>query len=217
MSSNHSEAGASLITLAKVAVIPEYINLFLLIMAICGMYRGIEVGHPIYAVLFLNLIIPFCATLAQICLFFFIENQQYLMIGTFLGAFCLLFHCNTWCITSVVRYIYIAHENWVHSKIPSMKIQSILACITTIALVLFMLLIITVYAVSLSKLISATKGPQRWLNCFKAHSEPQKMCVAEVEGCGVENFRNFKFTTPHPSAVVACVKGSPSAAVCSSE
>jgi len=142
--------------LALVAIIPEYFNIFILLAVIYGMFCGIEVGHPIYAVLFINLIVPLCATLAEILFFYIIEDSQFfLLLQNFFGSTCLIFHLYAWCVTSVMRYIYIVHENWIHSKIPNIKIQGMLTCTFTVAAVMVILMILISYAASLGELKSS--------------------------------------------------------------
>jgi len=154
MSQFHFENTTSYNALALMAVVPEFSNIALLIAVIYGMYHGIEVGHPIYAVLFLNLVVPVLATLIEIGLYFALSSELYLTIASGFGGSCLTFHSNSWCITSAMRYTYIAYESWVHSKIPSMKIQSILACSLTIFIVCSTQGTIFTIAVSLGKLIN---------------------------------------------------------------
>ena len=52
---------------------PDILSIVLLTLAIHGMYLGIEVGHPIYSVLFANIIFPLVFTLAGTVAFFFIQ------------------------------------------------------------------------------------------------------------------------------------------------
>lgn len=30
----------------------------------------------------------------------------------------LLYHCSSWSVLSIVRYVYIVHENWLHQRFP---------------------------------------------------------------------------------------------------
>ena len=50
-------------------VIPELVSLLCLISAIYGMFQGIEIGHPIYAVLFTNLVVATTSTILNMFLF----------------------------------------------------------------------------------------------------------------------------------------------------
>jgi len=43
-------------TLKLLLVLPDHANLILLLFAVYGMYQGIEIRHPLYSVLFMNLI-----------------------------------------------------------------------------------------------------------------------------------------------------------------
>ena len=113
-------------------VIPDYFNIFFLLLALFGMYHGVEISHPLYSMLFVNLIIPLSASVTNICAYQIVSTERYIMISNFLNALCLQFHCNCWCVTSVIRYIYIVHENWIHNKIPIMRHQCVLAFLATL-------------------------------------------------------------------------------------
>jgi hypothetical protein len=32
--------------------------------------------------------------------------------------YCIMYHYTSWCILSILRYLYIRHNNWLHNKIP---------------------------------------------------------------------------------------------------
>jgi hypothetical protein len=32
--------------------------------------------------------------------------------------YCIIYHYTSWCVLSVLRYLYIMHNNWLHNKIP---------------------------------------------------------------------------------------------------
>ena len=112
-------------------VLPEYFNLFFLICGLYGMYQGIEIGHPVYAVLFLNLIVPTISTLLDIAAFFFISTFNYVLFSNLVNGFTVFFHCTSWCVTSMLRFIYIICGDWFNSLIPNQKLQSALAVILT--------------------------------------------------------------------------------------
>jgi hypothetical protein len=115
-------------------VVPEYINLFFLSCGIYGMYRGIEIAHPLYAVLFLNLIVPLVSTTLNIAAFFFISTVRYIVFSNIINALSLFFHCTSWLVTSGLRFVYIIYGDWFNNWIPSQKLQSISAVIVTCVL-----------------------------------------------------------------------------------
>jgi hypothetical protein len=126
------------ILLQSALVIPEYFNWIFLILGIYGMYQGIEIQHPLYAILFLNLIVPFVFTSINIVAFFFIPIYKFFIIANSSSGLSIYFHSVCWCMTSVIRYIYIFHENWIHSHIPNHKIQCLAAIGLTLTFCVFL-------------------------------------------------------------------------------
>jgi hypothetical protein len=112
-------------------VMPEYFNLLFLICGLYGMYQGIEIGHPVYAVLFLNLLVPTISTILDIAVFFFLSTYNYVLFSNLVNGLTLFFHCTSWCVTSMVRFIYIICQDWFNNLIPNQKLQSALAVILT--------------------------------------------------------------------------------------
>ena len=115
------------------------------------MYQGIEIFHPIYVNLILNLLISLTVTIIDILAFSFIGSNQYVILSNGGNAFSLEFHCNCWCITSIIRYIYIMHEEWIHSVIPSIKMQCALSIASTFGSFIVLLLPQIGYAIYLGK------------------------------------------------------------------
>ena len=109
------------IYLSGAIVAPEFINLFLLGSAVYVMYNGIEILHPIYSVLFLNTSIALLHSVFDIVIFCLIDNDLYVRIANG-GIICyVIFHCVVWCVTSILRYIYILHNDWIDLKFPGVK------------------------------------------------------------------------------------------------
>ena len=79
-----------------ILVAPEFINLTLLILAIYAMYQGIEICHPLYAILFLNVNIALAATGINILVFQFIPSELYVAVSNAINSIGLEFHCNCW-------------------------------------------------------------------------------------------------------------------------
>ena len=137
MSLNVSQENSASInrTFDEVMVVPEFTNLIFLLLAVLGMYQGIEIGHPLYAVLFANLIVPMAFSVMNIIGFAFMPQISYVIFANTNNAMSIFFHCTCWCITSLIRYLYIIKPDWLHKKMPSIKVQcfSVLALTITFA------------------------------------------------------------------------------------
>jgi hypothetical protein len=96
----------------------EVCNVILILIAIYQMYFGIEIGHPLYGILFINLILSFVSSILNISIFPFITTFKYstLVYGNIVTY--LVFYLSSWCVVSTLRYIYIIHNNWLHEKFP---------------------------------------------------------------------------------------------------
>jgi hypothetical protein len=134
--------------LQLLCVTPEYFNLVFLICGIYGMYQGIEIAHPIYSVLFLNLIVPLFTTILDLIAFFFISTYKYILFASTMCALSLYFHCTSWCVTSTLRFVYIIYGDWFNNLIPIQKLQSASAVVMTC--VLTALLAVPTFSVMIS-------------------------------------------------------------------
>ena len=93
----------------------------LLGLGIGGMYQGIEICHPIYALLFTNLVFPFVLTVVDISLYFASPFEVRYRQTLFVNSMCALFHTTCWSVISVLRYIHIEHEPWLQRHWPSIS------------------------------------------------------------------------------------------------
>ena len=101
-------------SLAKIMfVVPEYINVFLVITALYGMYQGIEIKHPLYSILFSNMIITLATSLVDIIAYGLIPINKYVIVTNIMNSQSVQYHCSSWCLTTVLRYVYIFHEDWI--------------------------------------------------------------------------------------------------------
>ncbi len=112
-------------------IVPEYFNLVFLFCCLFGMYQGIEIAHPLYTVLFLNMVIPLISSILDIAVFFFISTFNYVLFSNIMIVITLVFHCSSWCVTSALRFVYIIYGNWLNNFIPSQKLQCALAVVMT--------------------------------------------------------------------------------------
>jgi len=123
---NSTSLNSSSLILQYSLIVPEYVNFPFLLVTIFGMYQGIEIRHPLYAVLFLNLIVAFATTVTHIVSFTVLHIDKFVIVSNLLNSQSLYFYCTSWCVTSVIRYVYIFHEEWIHNLIPSSNVKCIL-------------------------------------------------------------------------------------------
>jgi hypothetical protein len=114
---------------------PEVISFCLLALSIAGMYRGIEIEHPLYFILFLNLIVTFFFTTTNIVIFVSMPFDRFVTLANASCGFSLLFHCSSWCLTSIIRYIYIVHPDLIDKITSSSKRQCLVAVLAAIVFV----------------------------------------------------------------------------------
>jgi hypothetical protein len=95
---------------------PEFFNLILLTIVICQMYNGIEIQHPIYKIVFCNLCVSFLSSLMSVAAFPLIKTIRFSAIMNANNWYCIIYHYTSWCILSILRYLYIMHNNWLHEK-----------------------------------------------------------------------------------------------------
>jgi len=82
--------------IGAVTLAPEVLNLVLLAAGLCGMYLGIEIGHPVYSLLFTNLVFPFTVTVINLVSFMAVPLGTWLRILPYLNYLCLMFHSTSW-------------------------------------------------------------------------------------------------------------------------
>jgi hypothetical protein len=119
--------GEANIFLQLCLVLPEYVCLLLLIIGIYTMFHGIEIIHPLYTVLFLNLLVSSLSTVINIVAFSLVSIEKYVKVTNLSNSISTHFHCTSWCVTSIIRYIYIFHNDLIHNVIPSAKLKCSLA------------------------------------------------------------------------------------------
>lgn len=107
----------------------DLLFLAIILMAVYGLYQGTETQHPLYAVLFLNLVVLLLFTLADLALAPFLPLETMLKWVNLNNGLSLFFHVTSWCLTSLIRYVYIEHEEWIHDLIPEVKRQCVLSVV----------------------------------------------------------------------------------------
>ena len=109
---------------------PGIINIVFLLIGTSQMYLGIDINHPLYSTLFFNLLITLISSIIDIFIFPFISTVKYIILVNGNNLICLLFHCCSWSVSSVLRYLYIIHANWLHTKFPEARLLSSLAILS---------------------------------------------------------------------------------------
>ena len=67
------------ITMRTILIVPELSNFSLLGIGLLEMYHGIEIGHPIYAILFVNLLVAFSSSFLGILSYFYRSDSLYIV------------------------------------------------------------------------------------------------------------------------------------------
>ncbi len=90
-----------------------------LFIGIYGMYQGIQISHPIYAVLFLNLLVQFVSSGISLAAFPVLESGKFVRLSNGNNSLSLLFHCTAWCVTSILRYTKVSIWQGTSLTVPS--------------------------------------------------------------------------------------------------
>ena len=81
--SNHNINSVLEVAFATKVFLPciEMIIFLFLSLGAFGMYHGIEIQHPLYMVLFINLILPLLSTMTNLILFLLISFDQLIKVS----------------------------------------------------------------------------------------------------------------------------------------
>jgi hypothetical protein len=91
------------------------------------MYNGIEIDHPVFRVLFCNLIVAFLSSAVNVVVYPFETEIKYSTMVTTSNGLSLMFHCCCWLILSLLRFFYIIHKDWLLRRFPDPKTLNRLA------------------------------------------------------------------------------------------
>jgi hypothetical protein len=133
--------------LEGVLLTPECFNFIFLVLGLYEMYNGIEIRHPLYATVYLNLMVALLFTTIDLISLIFLSVDKFVTLSKQTGGFTVLFHCSTWCISSAIRYIYIVHNDWIYRVIPMQQKQCCYAI--GFSFILFVLLLLPPYGYSI--------------------------------------------------------------------
>jgi hypothetical protein len=82
----------NILTFSVSAVIPDFLGFFFLSFGIFGMYQGIEIGHPVYALLFSNLGFAFFATFIDLFILIIFPFKVWLRFVLYTSVMSVYFH-----------------------------------------------------------------------------------------------------------------------------
>lgn len=105
----------------SITICVEINNSIMLLIGIYHMYFGIEISHPVYGILFGNLIIALSSSLINIFVFPFVTDFKYSTLVNGSSVTYLVFYLSCWLVLSVLRYLYIIKTNWLHEKFTETK------------------------------------------------------------------------------------------------
>jgi hypothetical protein len=134
-----------------VLLLPEYANIFLFFVGIFGMFNGVEISHPIFSVLFTNLVMGLISTFLNIFGYIFLSFDRYVGYSNGCNGLFLSFHCSVWCITSILRYIYVLHSDWIDEKFADQRKLSFISVASVFILFAILVLPPVVFAISFGK------------------------------------------------------------------
>jgi hypothetical protein len=108
------------------------------------MYNGVEIEHPVYRVLFCNLIVTFSSSAVNLIAYPIEKEIKYSTIVNSNNAFSLLFHCCCWLIVSLLRFVYIVHKDWLLERFPDQIVLNKLAVASVFVTYLICLLLVII-------------------------------------------------------------------------
>jgi hypothetical protein len=93
-------------------VILELLSSVVIYIVVYKVYKEIEISHPVYAIIFCNLITSLLSSGLNSLIFPFISSFRYTSLVNGNNIACLHFHFCCWCILSILRYMYIIKKDW---------------------------------------------------------------------------------------------------------
>ena len=117
--------------------ISELLCSFVLFLETYFIYKGIEIEHPVYAVIFCDLIVTLVSSLINVVVLPFASNDfRFTALANGNSVLCLHFHCCCWVVLSVLRYLYIVKEKWLDEKLLGSRVRLLVAFAALAALFL---------------------------------------------------------------------------------
>ena len=86
-----------------ITLVLECVNIVLLPLGIYFMYRGIEIQHPLYAILFFNLISSLASSIVNSAAFAFLSTEKFSQLSNLVNVLSLFLHDSSWLTSTVIR------------------------------------------------------------------------------------------------------------------
>jgi hypothetical protein len=86
---------------------PEVVALITLAVAAYVMYRGVDISHPVYAILFSNLVFPFCTSGAIVTVSFVLDVNTWKIVSSVANMISMMYHHTCWAVLSGIRYMLV--------------------------------------------------------------------------------------------------------------
>jgi hypothetical protein len=99
-------------------VVLELLNSVVLFVLAYYIFKRIEVGHPVYALIFGDILVTLASSLINGLVLPFVKTYHYISLTNGNSIVCLFFHCCCWSVLSVLRYMYIINKNWLEQTFP---------------------------------------------------------------------------------------------------
>ena len=94
-------------------VILETLSIIILFLGACFVFRGTEISHPVYGIIFCDLLVCLTFSLINTMVWSFsFKSKWFTAVARGCSLFCLQFHCCCWCVLSVLRYMFVLHKDW---------------------------------------------------------------------------------------------------------
>ena len=88
-------------------LVPELLALVVFSVAIAIVYKGVEIDHPVYSVLLLDLVVPLVITAAIILASTVAGINSWKAVSSMLNMISLLYHHTSWAMLSVLRFLLV--------------------------------------------------------------------------------------------------------------
>ncbi len=124
----------------------DLLNVGVLVFGLFQFYRGIEIAHPVFKILFCNLFGSLVSSIIIVFVSPFITADKLISLVNSVNITYLMFHCCCWTVLSILRFIYLNHNNWLFVKYPESSTVSLFAILGIFLIYFFCLFFIIIIA-----------------------------------------------------------------------
>lgn len=107
-------------------IIAEHLNAIFLTLGLFAKCFGVQIRDPITVTLSYNLLVGLVLSFPEIVSFYIFSEKSSLQTTYWCCGSTLLYHFISWCSTSITRYCFIVHGDWILDRVPNNKIQCLL-------------------------------------------------------------------------------------------